>query len=300
MIEKYELVNMIQKKKYYLDRLESLVYGSLDIRERDNKKYIYVHYRKDGKVITKYVGEYSDSLYNQILSNNIEVKEINKRIKIIQKYIEDNNYYEQDLNDNIKDNIDRVRENIDVLLYDLVKLEDINITHENIINSLTGDPLNNVKLEDVVKYNKIKTAYENILKDEYIKLPYSVELLCAINKMLNEDLIYLNDYNLNDVEKEISNIIEKDISVINKAIEIFLYLSRKNIFKKNNILTALLFSNVYLLSNGNGVLTVPEDLSEKFKVMLNSFSNGKDTRIIKKFVIARCYIKFEDEEKYIV
>ena len=300
MIEKYELVNMIQKKKYYLDRLESLVYGSLDIRERDNKKYIYVHYRKDGKVVTKYVGEYSDSLYNQILSNNIEVKEINKRIKIIQKYIEDNNYYEQDLNDNIKDNIDRVRENIDVLLYDLVKLEDINITHENIINSLTGDPLNNVKLEDVVKYNKIKTAYENILKDEYIKLPYSVELLCAINKMLNEDLIYLNDYNLNDVEKEISNIVEKDISAINKAIEIFLYLSRKNIFKKNNILTALLFSNVYLLSNGNGVLTIPEDLSEKFKVMLNSFSNGKDTRIIKKFVIARCYIKFEDEEKYIV
>ena len=118
--------------------------------------------------------------------------------------------------------------------------------------------------------------------------------------MLNEDLIYLNDYNLNDVEKEISNIVEKDISVINKAIEIFLYLSRKNIFKKNNILTALLFSNVYLLSNGNGVLTIPEDLSEKFKVMLNSFSNGKDTRIIKKFVIARCYIKFEDEEKYIV
>ena len=300
MIEKYELVNMIQKKKYYLDRLESIVYGSLDIRERDNKKYIYVHYRKDGKVVTKYVGEYSDSLYNQILSNNIEVKEINKRIKIIQKYIEDNNYYEQDLNDNIKDNIVRVRENIDVLLYDLVKLEDINITHENIINSLTGDSLNNVKLEDVVKYNKIKTAYENILKDEYIKLPYSVELLCAINKMLNEDLIYLNDYNLNDVEKEISNIVEKDISVINKAIEIFLYLSRKNIFKKNNILTALLFSNVYLLSNGNGVLTIPEDLSEKFKVMLNSFSNGKDTRIIKKFVIARCYIKFEDEEKYIV
>jgi hypothetical protein len=300
VIEKYELVNMIQKKKYYLDRLESLVYGSLDIRERDNKKYIYVHYRKDGKVVTKYVGEYSDSLYNQILSNNIEVKEINKRIKIIQKYIEDNNYYEQDLNENIKDNIDRVRENIDVLLYDLVKLEDINITHENIINSLTGDPLNNVKLEDVVKYNKIKTAYENILKDEYIKLPYSVELLCAINKMLNEDLIYLNDYNLNDVEKEISNIVEKDISVINKAIEIFLYLSRKNIFKKNNILTALLFSNVYLLSNGNGVLTIPEDLTDKFKVMLNSFSNGKDTRIIKKFVIARCYIKFEDEEKYIV
>ena len=300
MIEKYELVNMIQKKKYYLDRLESLVYGSLDIRERDNKKYIYVHYRKDGKVVTKYVGEYSDSLYNQILSNNIEVKEINKRIKIIQKYIEDNNYYEQDLNDNIKDNIDRVRENIDVLLYDLVKLEDINITHENIINSLTGDSLNNVKLEDVVKYNKIKTAYENILKDEYIKLPYSVELLCAINKMLNEDLIYLNDYNLNDVEKEISNIVEKDISVINKAIEIFLYLSRKNIFKKNNILTALLFSNVYLLSYGNGVLTIPEDLTDKFKVMLNSFSNGKDTRIIKKFVIARCYIKFEDEEKYIV
>lgn len=300
MIEKYDLVNMIQKRKYYLDRLESLTYGSLDIRERDNKKYIYVHYRKDGRIITKYVGEYTDTLYNQIVSNNNEVREINKKLRIIQRYIEDNNYYEKDIDENIRFNIEMVKEHIDILLYDLSKLENINITQENIINSLNGDMLNNILMEDVVKFSKIKTAYEKILDEAYIKMPYSVELLCAINKSLNEDLIYLEDYNLNSIEEEIKTITERDISSVNKACEIFLFLLKKNIFKKANISTALIFANLYLISNGTGVLTIPAELSEKFKVMLSSFVNGKDTRIIKKFIIARCYTRFEDEEKYII
>ena len=40
----------------------------MEIRKKDNKKYIYVHYRDDGILLTKYVGEYSEELHNLILN----------------------------------------------------------------------------------------------------------------------------------------------------------------------------------------------------------------------------------------
>ena len=46
--------------------LQNLVYGSVEVREKESKKYIYVHYREDGISLTKYAGEYSNQLYNLI------------------------------------------------------------------------------------------------------------------------------------------------------------------------------------------------------------------------------------------
>ncbi len=46
----------------------------LKSEKKDDKKYIYVHYREDGILLTKYVGEYSEEVYNLILNNSIESK----------------------------------------------------------------------------------------------------------------------------------------------------------------------------------------------------------------------------------
>ena len=52
MIEEYKLVKLIQNYEYYLNRLNSLTGGSIDVRETENKKYIYQHIKEDGKYIT--------------------------------------------------------------------------------------------------------------------------------------------------------------------------------------------------------------------------------------------------------
>lgn len=85
MEEKIEIMNLLQDKQLLEHELETIVYGSVEIREVDSKKYIYVHYREDGVLLTKYVGEYSDELYNLILNNSIKAKEIKKQIKDIVK-----------------------------------------------------------------------------------------------------------------------------------------------------------------------------------------------------------------------
>ena len=85
MEEKIEIMNLLQNKQLLEHELQSLAYGSVEIRENDSNKYIYVHYREDGVVLTKYVGEYSDELYNLVLNNSIKAKELKKQIKEINK-----------------------------------------------------------------------------------------------------------------------------------------------------------------------------------------------------------------------
>ena len=80
MEEKIEIMNLLQNKQILEHELQSISYGSVEIRENNSNKYIYVHYRESGIALTKYVGEYSDELYNLVLNNGIKAKELKKQI----------------------------------------------------------------------------------------------------------------------------------------------------------------------------------------------------------------------------
>ena len=71
-----ELIGMLDDKKRLETQVSSIIHGSIEVRDKECNKYIYVHYRDNGKLISRYVGEYSDELYNLILNNNIKVKEL--------------------------------------------------------------------------------------------------------------------------------------------------------------------------------------------------------------------------------
>ncbi len=67
------------------NQLNGLTYGSMEIRKKDKKKYLYVHKRVKGNSETKYVGEYSQELYDEIEENNATAKAIKKEIKKLAK-----------------------------------------------------------------------------------------------------------------------------------------------------------------------------------------------------------------------
>ena len=106
MDEKYEIMNLLQAKQTLTKELNNLIYGSVEIREKDSNKYIYVHYRDNGILLTKYVGEYSNNLYNLILNNSIKAKELKKEIKKIEKQLRQLNYIDEELTPQIEINID--------------------------------------------------------------------------------------------------------------------------------------------------------------------------------------------------
>ena len=72
MDKQVQILELINQKQFEEVELNKLIYGSIEIREKDNSRYIYTHTKEDGLQLTKYIGEYSDDLYNLILKNNIK------------------------------------------------------------------------------------------------------------------------------------------------------------------------------------------------------------------------------------
>jgi DNA modification methylase len=61
--------------------LSSLLQGSPEIREKNSKSYIYLHFREHGKLKTRYAGERSDALLERIKNDNLKAKALRKLIK---------------------------------------------------------------------------------------------------------------------------------------------------------------------------------------------------------------------------
>ena len=78
MTKHMKLLDLLDQKKIKEFELEQLIYGSIEVREKNDNKYIYIHAKENGIQVTKYIGEYSDTLYNLILNNNLRSKELKK------------------------------------------------------------------------------------------------------------------------------------------------------------------------------------------------------------------------------
>ena len=186
MEEKYEIMNFLQSKQTLTKELNDLIYGSVEIREKDSNKYIYVHYREDGILLTKYVGEYSDNLYNLILNNSIKAKELKKEIKKIEKQLKQLNYIDEELSPQVEINIDFAKRHLVDTIYKQAILEGVATTFADTESIIEGGKINNMSSEDVLKIVNLKHAWEFILNKSVILSDTNFPLLCEINKFVQE------------------------------------------------------------------------------------------------------------------
>ena len=106
------LIQLLDEKIKIENWLSSVLYGSIETRVRKSKKYIYRHYRKGNKIVTKYAGEYSSRLVNVIYENTLLAKELKKRHKKIIKQLKELDYYEKELNSNVKSSVKNLSNNL--------------------------------------------------------------------------------------------------------------------------------------------------------------------------------------------
>lgn len=308
MEEKIEIMNLLQNKQLLEHELQSLAYGSVEIRENDSNKYIYVHYREDGVALTKYVGEYSDELYNLVLNNSIKAKELKKQIKEINKKLTQLNYIEEELSEKVKQNIDFAKRHLADTIYKQAILEGVATTFADTESIIEGGKVNNMTSEDIMKIVNLKHAWEFILNKNVILSDTNFALLCEINKMVEQGFYYSAgkvrsvpvtiggttwkpELPIESVIKEeLEKIFNDKMDDIDRAIELILYTMKKQIFIDGNKRTAVIFSNHYLISKGKGIIAIPAELTEEFKNLLIPYYEGKDEKKIKKFIKEKCYI----------
>lgn len=309
MDEKYEIMNLLQVKQNLTKELNNLVYGSIEIRENSSNRYIYVHYREDGILLTKYVGEYSDELHNLILNNTIKAKELKKEIKKIEKQLKKLNYINEELSPEIEKNIDFAKRHLVDNIYNQAILEGVATTFADTESIIEGGKINNMSSKDVLKIVNLKHAWEFILNKNVILSDTNFPLLCEINKFVEEGFYY-NAGKLRSVpvsiggtkwkpelpiesiiKEDIQNIFNMKINDIDKAIELLLYVMKKQIFIDGNKRTSIIFANHYLISKGQGIIAIPANLTNEYKQLLIDYYEGKDSTEIKKFLKEKCFIQ---------
>lgn len=183
MEEKYEIINLLQSKQTLTKELNDLIYGSVEIREKDSNKYLYVHYREDGILLTKYVGEYSDNLYNLILNNSIKAKELKKEIKKIEKQLKQLNYIDEELSPKVEINIDFAKRHLVDTIYKQAILEGVATTFADIESIIEGGKINNMSSEDVLKIVNLKYAWEFIYAVKVQSQSFNILILLHFEKI---------------------------------------------------------------------------------------------------------------------
>ena len=308
MEEKIEIMNLLQSKQVLEHQFQALAYGSVEIRENNSNKYIYVHYREDGVALTKYVGEYSEELYNLILNNSIKAKELKKQIRDINKKLKQYNFIEEEISPNVEQNIDFAKRHLVDTIYKQAILEGLATTFADTESIIEGGKVNNMSSEDILKIVNLKHAWEFILNKNVILSDTNFALLCQINKMVEEGFYYTAgkirnvpvsiggttwtpDLPIESVVKEeLEEIFNKQIDDVEKAIELLLYTMKKQIFIDGNKRTSVIYANHYLISKGKGIIVIPAELTEEFKNLLIPYYEGKDETEIKTFIKEKCYM----------
>ena len=134
-----------------------------------------------------------------------------------------------------------------------------------------------------MKIVNLKNAWKFILNKNIILSDTNFALLCEINKMVEEGFYYSAGKVRNvpvtiggttwkpelpiesSIKEELEEIFNKKIEDVDRAIELLLYIMKKQVFIDGNKRTSVIYSNHYLISKGKGIIAIPAELTEEFK-----------------------------------
>ncbi len=313
MAAKYNEIQELLRSRADLNaRLNLMPYdGTPEIKERGNGKYLYVRKRVAGKQTSTYVGAYTEELYNLLLRNAREAREIRKELRSIDKQLANAGYSEDELSSDVINNIAFARANMKMNIYDQAVLEGVATSFPQTEEIIDNGKISGVTATDVQKILNLKHAWEFILDRDVIASRSDYYMLSHIARVVNEGFfaeggrirgvpvtIGGSSYvpplpNELDVKEKIREIIEESDEVINTAIKLCLYCMKTQIFLDGNKRASVIFANHYLISHGGGFLVIPEKEVPEFKRLLVKYYEGEGITVIADFMKKYCWKKIE-------
>lgn len=306
-----EIQDLLQQRADYQARLNLMPYdGTPEMKEQGGNKYLYIRKRIAGKLTSAYVDVYSDELYQLLLRNAREARELNKNIRRINKKLSLLGYEDKELSKRVIDNMEFARANMKANIYDQAVLEGVATSFPQTEEIIENGIVNGVSATDVQKILNLKHAWEFILDQDVLQSETNYYMLCHIAKIVNEGFFYdggrirgvpvtigsssyIPPLPVESVVKErITEIVGQEKTAIDVAIELCLYCMKTQVFLDGNKRASVIFANHYLIAHGMGVLVIPEKEVPKFKKLLVAFYEGENTAVIYGFMKERCWKNF--------
>lgn len=305
-----EIQELLRSRADLHARLNLIPYdGTPEIKENSGGKYLYIRKRVLGKLTSTYVGIYSEELYNLLLRNAKESREINKKLRIIEKQLAAVGYLEKELSNKVINNIEFARVNMKMNIYDQAILEGVATSFPQTEEIIDNGKVAGMLATDVQKILNLKHAWEFILDKDVLSSKSDYYMLSHIAKFVNEGFfveggrvrgvpvtIGGSSYvppipNEIDIKEKIQEIINSDEAAIDVAIKLCMYCMKTQIFLDGNKRASVIFANHYLISNGEGILVIPEKEVQEFKKLLVKYYEGEDPKIIFDFMKNNCWKK---------
>lgn len=306
-----EIQALLQELADCRARLNLLPYdGSPEIKNNGSKKYLYVHKRIGSRVVSTYVGIYSDELYQLLVKSAKEGRELRRQVRRLSRKLADLGYTESVLAPKVVENLDFARANMKANIYDQAVLEGVATSFPQTEEILDNGRVSGMTVSDIQKILNLKHAWEFILDENVIRAESDYYLLSHIAKLVNEGFFaeggrirgvpvtiggtsYVPPIPLEyKVKEEIEGILKKSSSDLDKAIELLLYCMKTQIFLDGNKRAAVIYANHYLIARGKGCLVIPEKLVPEFKELLIEYYEGRSVGKIKAFLKKECLRKF--------
>lgn len=306
-----EIQELLQQRADIQARINLMPYkGSPEVKERSGLKYLYMRKRVAGKLTSTYVDVYSDELYQLLLRNSKELKELNKAIRKIDKELVSLGYVDKELSARVMQNLDFARINMKSNIYDQAVLEGVATSFPQTEDIIENGQVNGVSATDVQKILNLKHAWEFILDKDVIQSESNYHMLCHIAKLVNEGFFYdggrirgipvtiggtsyVPPLPIESVVNEnIDEIRHQDKEHVDIAIELCLYCMKTQVFKDGNKRASVIFANHYLIAQGMGFIVIPEKNVPEFKKLLISYYEGESIEIIRTFMKEKCWKNF--------
>ena len=187
--------SLINEKAEAEARLNLIPYdGSPEVKENKSGKYLYIRKRVGSRLTSTYVDVYSDELYQLLLSNAREVRELKNTIRKISKRLAELGYTSNELPAAILLNLDFARANMKSSIYDQAVLEGVSTTFPQTEDIIENGTVNGMTATDVQKVLNLKHAWEFILDEDVMQAESDYYLLCHIAKLINEGFSYPAQY----------------------------------------------------------------------------------------------------------
>lgn len=306
-----EIQLLLQQKADFQARINLIPYdGNPEIKENTSGKYLYMRKRVGSRFTSTYVGIYSDDLYQLLLRNAKELKELRRNIRKIEKQLSVLGYKSSDLDLRVIQNLDFARANMKSNIYDQAVLEGVATSFPQTEDIIDNGTVNGMTANDIQKILNLKHAWEFILDTDVIQANTDYYLLCHIAKLVNEGFFsdggrirgipvtiggssYKPPLPIESIVKEkIQEILSSTESVIDIAINLCMYSMKTQIFIDGNKRASVIFANHYLIAHGQGFLVIPEEHVPEFKKKLVAYYEGERIEVISKFLKDNCWKNF--------
>ena len=306
-----EIQSVLRERADLNARISLIPYeGTPEIKEVSGRKYLYTRKRIGSRVTSTYVGTYSDELYQLLLRNTREAREIRKRLRKLDKTLAELGYQEIEPAPRVIQNLDFARANMKANIYDQAVLEGVATSFPQTEEIIENGKVNGMTASDVQKILNLKHAWEFILDQDVIQAKSDYYVLCHIAKLVNEGFFadggrirgvpvtiggssYIPPIPIEyEVRERIAEILHDDTEDIDKAISLCLYTMKKQVFIDGNKRAAVIFANHFLIAHGQGFLVIPEVHVAEFKKLLVAYYEGEDTGIITAFLKDKCWKTF--------